>query len=222
MYKAFFKRLVDFVGSLLLLIILSPLIILFTIILAVANRGSAFFIQERPGKNEIIFKIIKFKTMNDKKDIYGKLLPDKERLTKVGRIVRKLSIDELPQLFNVIKGDMSFIGPRPLLVKYLPYYNDYERKRHLTQPGITGLAQVNGRNVILWEDRIKMDVSYAENVSLLLDVKIVLKTIQNVLNRKDIQVIPSEMGRVTLDVRRDPKNIGLYDNNGLPIKKNEQ
>lgn len=221
MYKSFFKRLIDFIGSLFLLIILSPIIIIFTIILTVANKGSAFFIQERPGKNEKIFKIIKFKTMNDKKDSNGKLLSDKDRLTKVGSIVRRLSIDELPQLLNVLKGDMSFIGPRPLLIKYLPYYNDFERKRHLVRPGITGLAQVNGRNLILWEDRINMDVQYAENLSLLMDIKVIGKTVKNVLSSKDIQVVPSEMGRVTLDVRRDPKNAGLYDNNGLPIKKTE-
>lgn len=218
MYK-YIKRLLDFIVSLILILLVLPIIVFFFVFLAIANGGSAFFIQRRPGKNEKIFKIIKFKTMTDKKDATGKLLPDADRITKIGSFVRKTSIDEIPQLFNVLKGDMSFIGPRPLLERYLPYYNDFERKRHLVRPGITGLSQVNGRNFIMWVDRIKLDVEYAENLSFSQDVKIVFQTINNVINRKDIQAVPSEMGRVTLDVRRDPKNKGLYDENGLPIKK---
>ena len=218
MYK-YIKRLLDFVTSFGLVLLLFPIILFFTIFLSIANKGSAFFIQRRPGKNEKIFKIIKFKTMNDKRDANGKLLSDKERITKIGSFVRKASIDELPQLFNVLKGDMSFIGPRPLLEKYLPYYTDFERKRHLVRPGITGLSQVNGRNFIMWVDRIKLDVEYSENLSFNMDLKLIFQTIKNVINRKDIQTVPSEMGRVTLDVRRDPKNKGLYDENGLPIKK---
>lgn len=221
MYKTFFKRTLDIVCSFILLIVLAPIILIFTILLVISNHGSPFFIQRRPGKDEKIFKIVKFKTMTDAKDQQGKPLPDKDRLTKIGSLVRKLSIDELPQLFNVFIGDMSFIGPRPLLEKYLPFYNKFERKRHQVRPGITGLAQVNGRNVILWEDRIKLDVQYAENLTLQTDLEIILKTIKNVLSKKDIAVVPSEMGRVTLDVRRDPKNIGLYDENGFPIIKNQ-
>ncbi|WP_084626010.1 sugar transferase [Flavobacterium soli] len=221
MYKYFFKNIIDFIGSFVLLLVVSPLLIVVTIALFFANNGKPFFIQERPGKNEKIFKIVKFKTMNDNKDIDGNLLSDKERLTKIGKFVRKTSLDELPQLFNIVKGDMSFLGPRPLLVKYLPYYNDFERKRHNVRPGITGLAQVNGRNLILWEDRIRLDVEYAENLTFLMDLKIIKKTIVNVLNSKDVAVVPSEMGRVTLDVRRDPKNKGIYDDNGIKIIKDD-
>jgi undecaprenyl phosphate N,N'-diacetylbacillosamine 1-phosphate transferase len=216
---SYIKRLLDFSSSLVLIIVLLPVILFFFVFLKLVNGGSAFFIQRRPGKNENIFKIIKFKTMTDEKDENGQLLPDKERITKIGSFVRKTSIDEIPQLFNILKGDMSFIGPRPLLEKYLPFYNEFERKRHLVRPGITGLSQVNGRNFIMWVDRIKLDVEYAANRTFLKDAQIVLQTIRNVINRKDIQEVPSEMGRVTLDVRRDPKNNGLYDENGLPIKK---
>jgi undecaprenyl phosphate N,N'-diacetylbacillosamine 1-phosphate transferase len=216
---SYIKRLLDFSTSLVLIIVLLPVILFFFVFLKLVNGGSAFFIQRRPGKNENIFKIIKFKTMTDEKDENGQLLPDKERITKIGSFVRKTSIDEIPQLFNILKGDMSFIGPRPLLEKYLPFYNEFERKRHLVRPGITGLSQVNGRNFIMWVDRIKLDVEYAANRTFLKDAQIVLQTIRNVINRKDIQEVPSEMGRVTLDVRRDPKNNGLYDENGLPIKK---
>lgn len=221
MYKYFFKNTIDFIGSFVLLLVVSPLLVIVTIALFFANNGKPFFIQARPGKNEKIFKIVKFKTMNDNKDIDGKLLSDKERLTKIGKFVRKTSLDELPQLFNIVKGDMSFLGPRPLLVKYLPYYNDFERKRHNVRPGITGLAQVNGRNLILWEDRIRLDVEYAENLTFLMDLKIIKKTIVNVLSSKDVAVVPSEMGRVTLDVRRDPKNKGIYDENGIKIIKDD-
>lgn len=204
--------------SFLLLILFSPIILIITILLLIANRGRPFFLQERPGKNEKIFRIVKFKTMNDKKDESGQLLSDKERITPIGQFIRRTSLDELPQLFNILSGDMSFIGPRPLFVKYLSFYNNFEKRRHNVKPGITGLSQINGRNIILWEDRIKLDIEYVDNLSFTMDVKILIKTIINVIKRKDILAIPSEMGRATLDVRRDPKNVGKYDNNGYLIK----
>ncbi|WP_286423244.1 sugar transferase [Acinetobacter indicus] len=185
-----FKRFLDFVASLVVLILLSPIFLAVTILLGIANKGSPFFFQQRPGKNEKIFKIIKFKTMNDAKDSDGNLLPDAERLTKVGNFIRKTSLDEIPQLINVIKGDMSLIGPRPLLVSYLDLYDEFEKQRHNVRPGITGWAQVNGRNAIDWETKFKLDVYYVENLSLWLDIKIALKTIRNVLISKDISIQP--------------------------------
>ena len=187
MYSNFFKRLIDFTLSLIGLIFISPIFIFIWIWLSIANKGAgAFFFQERPGKNEKIFKVIKFKTMNDRKDASGNLLPDAQRLTKVGKFVRSTSLDEIPQLLNVIKGDMSLIGPRPLLVQYLPLYNETQRRRHEVRPGITGWAQVNGRNAISWEQKFAYDVWYVDNVSLPLDVKILLKTIQKVFKREGI------------------------------------
>ena len=221
MYRTVFKSLIDKFASLLLLLILSPILFFVTILLFISNKGTPFFIQERPGKGEKIFRIVKFKTMNDKKGVTGELLPDKDRLTFVGKIVRKISLDELPQLYNILKGDMSFIGPRPLLVKYLPYYTNFERQRHNVKPGITGLSQINGRNLILWDDRVKLDVKYAESLSFMMDIKIVLSTILNILRLKDIMVVPADMGRVTLDIRRDPQNAGKYDNNGFLIENNQ-
>lgn len=164
-----------------------------TIWLHFANNGAgAFFFQERPGKDEKIFKVIKFKTMTDERDEDGNLLPDENRITKVGRFVRSTSIDELLQLINVLKGDMALIGPRPLLVKYLPYYTEREKLRHTVRPGISGWAQVNGRNNISWDKKLAYDVEYVENLSLMMDIKVILKTIQNVLSRKDVvlQAIP--------------------------------
>lgn len=190
LYKLFFKRSLDFVASLVVLILLSPIFLAVTILLSIANKGSPFFFQQRPGKNEKIFKIIKFKTMNDAKDSDGNLLPDAERLTKVGNFIRKTSLDEIPQLINVIKGDMSLIGPRPLLVSYLDLYDEFEKQRHNVRPGITGWAQVNGRNAIDWETKFKLDVYYVENLSFWLDIKIALKTIKNVLISKDISIQP--------------------------------
>lgn len=190
LYKLIFKRFLDFVASLVVLILLSPIFLAVTILLGIANKGSPFFFQQRPGKNEKIFKIIKFKTMNDAKDSDGNLLPDAERLTKVGNFIRKTSLDEIPQLINVIKGDMSLIGPRPLLVSYLDLYDEFEKQRHNVRPGITGWAQVNGRNAIDWETKFKLDVYYVENLSLWLDIKIALKTIKNVLISKDISIQP--------------------------------
>lgn len=189
MYKNFFKRLLDFFLSLIALICLSPLLIIVSACLHFANKGAGvFFFQERPGKNEKIFKVIKFKTMTDEKDANGKLLPDGKRLTKAGRFIRSTSIDELPQFINVLKGDMALIGPRPLYVRYLPYYNNVEKRRHEIRPGITGLAQVNGRTSISWNEKLKYDVEYVDKCSFLFDIKIFLRTIYNVLRRADVGV----------------------------------
>ena len=186
-YKRYFKRLFDFLLSLLGFIIISPVFILLWIWLTIANKGAgAFFFQERPGKDEKIFRVIKFKTMNDRKDASGNLLPDAQRLTKVGKFVRSTSLDEIPQLLNVIKGDMSLIGPRPLLVQYLPLYDETQRRRHEVRPGITGWAQVNGRNAISWQEKFEYDIWYVDHVSLSLDLKIMYKTIQKVFKRDGI------------------------------------
>ena len=195
MYKNFFKRLFDFTASLLGLVLISPIFVIVTIGLYFANQGKPFFFQARPGKDERIFKIIKFKTMNDKKDAQGNLLPDVDRLTPIGAFVRKTSLDEIPQLINVLKGDMSLIGPRPLLVQYLPLYNAEQKKRHDVRPGITGWAQVNGRNAISWEQKFAYDVWYVEHCSLLLDLKILLRTIQKVIVRDGI----SQEGHATME-----------------------
>ncbi|HAL64807.1 MAG: Undecaprenyl-phosphate galactose phosphotransferase [Bacteroidetes bacterium 38_7] len=187
LYRLFFKRLFDLVVALFGLIILSPLFLILWILLSIANTGAgAFFFQERPGKDEKIFKLIKFKTMNDKRDENGNLLPDNERLTTIGRWIRSFSLDEIPQLINVLKGDMSLIGPRPLLVQYLPLYNETQRRRHEVRPGITGWAQVNGRNVISWQQKFDYDVWYVDHVSLSLDFKILMRTIQKVFKREGI------------------------------------
>jgi lipopolysaccharide/colanic/teichoic acid biosynthesis glycosyltransferase len=192
MYRIFFKRFFDIIISFTALICLSPLLIIVTIWLHLANKGAgAFFLQERPGKNAKIFKIIKYKTMTDERDANGNLLPDAERLTKVGRFVRSTSIDELPQLINVLKGDMSLIGPRPLLPEYLPYYTTREQLRHSVRPGITGWAQVNGRNHLKWDDRLELDAYYVEHISFMMDCNIIFKTIKNVISRKNIEVIPT-------------------------------
>ena len=180
MYKSSFKRILDFFAALIGFVLLSPIFIAVMIGLFFANHGKPFFFQTRPGKNERLFKIIKFKTMTDKKDKNGSLLPDAERLTKIGSFIRKTSLDEIPQLINVLKGDMSLIGPRPLLVQYLPLYDANQKRRHLVRPGITGWAQVNGRNAISWKQKFEYDVWYVKNISLLLDIKIVLLTIKKV------------------------------------------
>lgn len=193
MYKYFFKRFFDFWISLISLICISPIFLVVTIWLHFANKGAgAFFTQERPGKGEKIFRVIKFKTMTDERDEEGNLLPDELRITKVGKFVRSTSIDELPQLINVLKGDMSFIGPRPLLVKYLPFYTEEERLRHTVRPGISGWAQVNGRNTIGWDKKLAYDVEYVKNLSLMMDMKVLFKTIHNVLAQTDVvlQAIP--------------------------------
>lgn len=187
MYKHFFKRLLDFLLALIGLLLISPLFLVLWIWLTIANKGAgAFFVQERPGKDEKIFKVIKFKTMTDEKDDKGNLLPDTKRLTKVGKFIRSTSLDEIPQLLNVIKGDMSLIGPRPLLIQYLPLYNDFQKRRHEVRPGITGWAQVNGRNAISWEEKFEHDVWYVDHISLPLDVRIIIKTIQKVFKREGI------------------------------------
>ncbi|MDO4993557.1 MAG: sugar transferase [Bacteroidales bacterium] len=187
MYKQYIKRVIDFSLSLLALILLGWFIIIVALLLYIANgRSSVFFVQERPGINARIFKLIKFKTMNDKVDDEGNLLPDKDRLTSVGRVIRSLSIDELPQLINVLKGDMSLIGPRPLLVKYLPLYTKEQMRRHEVRPGITGWAQVNGRNAITHTQKFKYDVWYVDHLTFGLDVKILFMTIKKVFKREGI------------------------------------
>ncbi len=187
MYKHFFKRFLDFWISLIALIVISPILLVVTIWLHFANKGAgAFFFQERPGKKAKIFKVIKFKTMTDERDAEGNLLPDEKRLTKVGKFVRSTSIDELPQLINVLKGDMALIGPRPLLVQYLPLYSPEQARRHEVRPGISGWAQCHGRNAISWTDKFKLDVWYVDHCTLWTDLKVVLITIKNVLMRKDI------------------------------------
>ena len=181
MYKNYFKRLFDFFAAFFGLLVLSPIFIVVMIGLYVANQGKPFFFQARPGKNERIFNIIKFKTMNDKKDAQGNLLPDADRLTPIGAFVRKTSLDEIPQLINVLKGDMSLIGPRPMLPEYLPLYSEKHKKRHNVKPGITGLAQVKGRNTMKFSERFDNDVYYVENLSVFLDIKILFSTVKSVL-----------------------------------------
>lgn len=195
MYNSFFKRFIDFLLALIGLILLSPVFLAVTIGLAFANSGKPFFFQRRPGKDEKIFSIVKFKTMNDKKDALGNLLPDAERLTRIGTFVRKTSLDEIPQLINVLKGDMSLIGPRPLLVQYLPFYNETQKRRHEVRPGITGWAQVNGRNAISWTQKFEYDVWYVDNRSLILDLKILFLTVKKVFIREGI----SQEGQATIE-----------------------
>lgn len=186
MYNSFFKRFLDFLIAFIGFVVLLPVIILVTILLAIFNNGIPFFLQDRPGKNEQVFKVIKFKTMNDKKDKSGNLLSDAERLTIIGKFVRKTSLDELPQLINVIKGDMSLVGPRPLLVEYLPLYDKEQKKRHKVRPGITGWAQVNGRNTLSWKQKFEYDIWYIDNISFLLDFRIILLTIKKVFKSEGI------------------------------------
>lgn len=185
-YEKFLKPVIDVITALIALVLLSPVLLGVALILVLVNGGSPFFIQIRPGRNGRLFKIIKFKTMNDKRDEYGRLLPDYRRLTFFGRLVRKTSLDELPQLINVLKGDMSLVGPRPLLPEYLALYSPEQQKRHNVKPGITGWAQVNGRNAISWEEKFAYDVEYVENISLALDARILLMTIAKVLKRQDV------------------------------------
>lgn len=186
MYKLFFKSALDYFLAFIIVLVIFPIVILIALGLTFYNRSSPFFTQNRPGKNGIIFKLIKFKTMKELYDETGKELPDKDRVTPVGALIRKLSLDELPQLFNVLKGDMSLIGPRPLLVKYLPLYNETQKRRHEVKPGITGWAQVNGRNAIDWNTKFQLDVWYVDHVSFLLDFKILYLTFMKVIKRKDI------------------------------------
>jgi lipopolysaccharide/colanic/teichoic acid biosynthesis glycosyltransferase len=193
MYKNFFKRVFDFIISLIAIICISPILIVVTIWLHFANKGAgAFFFQKRPGKDGKIFKVIKFKTMTDERNAEGNLLPDADRLTKVGKFVRSTSIDELPQLFNVLKGDMALIGPRPLLVQYLPLYTPEQARRHEVRPGISGWAQCHGRNAISWTEKFKLDVWYVDHVSLMTDLKVIFITIKKVLFKEDINQVGGE------------------------------
>ena len=186
MYKVYFKPLLDCVVSLLGIVVLSPIFLVILICLFISNNGKVFFVQNRPGKNEKIFKIIKFRTMNNKKDAHGNLLPDAERLTYLGKIVRKTSLDEIPQLINVLNGDMSLIGPRPLLPEYLSLYNERQKKRHTVKPGITGWAQINGRNAVEWNKKFEFDVWYIENLSFILDLQILFLTLKKVVKLEGI------------------------------------
>lgn len=196
MYQYFFKRIIDFCISFLALICLSPLLLVVTVWLHFANKGAgAFFIQKRPGKDGKVFEIVKFKTMTDEQDAMGNLLPDERRLTKVGRFVRSTSIDELPQLWNVLKGDMSLIGPRPLLPEYLPLYSKEQARRHEVRPGISGWAQCHGRNAISWTEKFKLDVWYVDHCTLWTDIKVIWITIMKVLKRADI----NEAGQATME-----------------------
>lgn len=206
MYKNFFKRAIDFTFALIALLLIGWLLGLIALWLHFANKGAgAFFFQERPGKDEKIFKVIKFKSMTDERDADGNLLPDAQRLTKVGRFVRATSIDELPQIINVLKGDMALIGPRPLLVEYLPYYKERERLRHTVRPGITGYTQTHGRNNLSWDERLEMDAFYVEHMSFGMDLSVFFRTIYNVLARKDVQVITGDQKTSKLSQQRQPQ-----------------
>ncbi len=186
MYSKYIKRPMDFCLSLFALLFLSPIIIIFTLVTAIVMRGNPFFCQERPGKNEKIFKLIKFRTMTCQKDENGELLPDEDRLTDYGRFLRSTSLDELPELINILKGDMSIVGPRPLLVSYLPLYNEHQARRHEIRPGLTGYAQAYGRNSVTWEEKFDKDVMYVDNITFMLDIKIIFRTVLTVLKREGI------------------------------------
>ena len=209
MYKHYFKRVFAFWIALIVLICISPILLVVTVWLHFANKGAgAFFFQERPGKDEKIFKVIKFKSMTDERDKDGNLLPDKDRITAVGKFVRKTSLDELPQLINVLKGDMALIGPRPLLPEYLPYYTEKERLRHTVRPGISGWAQVHGRNNLSWDDKLALDVYYVEHLNLWMDIRVIFTTIKNVLGGKDVNVVPSAVNGVgKLNVERADRKL---------------
>lgn len=186
MYAKYFKRVIDFTLSLIALIVLSPILLILVIVTAIAMKGNPFFTQLRPGKDEKIFKLIKFRTMTNERDENGDLLPDDVRLNKFGKFLRSTSLDELPELINILKGDMSIVGPRPLLVKYLPRYNDEQRRRHSVRPGLTGNAQANGRNALSWEEKFKLDIEYVDNISFAFDIKIIFDTVKSVLKRDGI------------------------------------
>ena len=205
MYKNCFKRVFDFILSLTALIILSPIFLILIIIGTVQMQGNPFFTQERPGRDEKIFKLIKFRSMSNRKDKEGNLLPDEERITNYGEFIRKTSLDELPELFNILKGDMAIVGPRPLLVKYLPYYTEEERLRHSVRPGLTGLAQINGRNNLDWDPRLALDVQYVKNLSLVNDIRILIATVFKVFRREDVATI-GNFKVLDLDEPRKNKN----------------
>ena len=209
MYQHCFKRIIDFSIALVALLVIWPFLLIVAIWLHFANKGAgAFFLQERPGLHGKIFKIIKYKTMSDERDADGNLLPDSVRLTKVGKFVRSTSIDELPQLINVLKGDMALIGPRPLLPEYLPYYTERERLRHTVRPGISGWAQVNGRNNVTWDQKLELDAYYVEHLSFLMDLRVLLTTVKNVLGGKDVNVVPSAVkGAGKLNVERSDRKL---------------
>ena len=190
MYQSFFKKLIDIIIALVTLILLSPVLVIITLLLIYVNKGKAFFFQRRPGKDQQPIYIAKFKSMTDETDKNDKLLPDNQRLTKIGAFLRKFSLDELPQLLNVLKGDMSLVGPRPLLYKYVPLYSEEQKKRHLVKPGITGWAQVNGRNAISWTEKFRLDIYYQQNISFALDIKILLLTVLKVLKREGVNQSP--------------------------------
>lgn len=205
-YEKYIKRLIDIVCSLAALIVLSPILLILTIVGAIKMKGNPFFTQKRPGKDEKIFKLIKFRSMTCEKDKDGNLLPDDVRLTRYGRMLRSTSLDELPELYNILKGDMSLIGPRPLLVEYLPYYTEEEKQRHDIRPGLTGWAQINGRNVTVWDERLRQDVYYVNNCNFLFDCKILLMTVLKVVKRSDIIVGAQHgAGHGRLDVVRASK-----------------
>lgn len=207
LYEKYIKRLLDILLSGLALIILSPLLLVTAILVRIKLGSPVIFCQERPGKNEKFFRLHKFRSMSDARDANGELLPDEERLTRFGRILRSLSIDELPELWDIFIGNMSIVGPRPLLVEYLPLYNEKQRRRHEVRPGLTGLAQVNGRNLTTWEKRFEYDVEYVDNLSFLLDVKIVLMTVRCVLSRKGI----SAEGSATMEAFKGTAKVALHE-----------
>lgn len=202
MYRHFLKRLFDVILSLILLLLLSPFLLLISIIILIKMGSPVFFIQKRPGLNNKIFSLIKFRSMKDKKDSDGRLASDSERMTGLGAILRKSSIDELPELFNILKGDMSFVGPRPLLIEYLPYYTEEEKIRHTVRPGLTGLAQVTGRHTLNWDERLKLDQQYVRDCSLSLDIKILFQTAVNVIRMKDVEAVPAKMSEKFSELRK--------------------
>ena len=209
MYAKYLKRPLDFFCALLAILCLSPLLILLTVVGAFKMRGNPFFTQPRPGKDEKIFKLIKFRTMTNEKDANGNLLSDDKRLNAYGKFLRSTSLDELPELFNILKGDMAVIGPRPLLVEYLPYYTEKERHRHDVRPGLSGWAQINGRNSVNWDRRFELDVEYVENISLLMDVKIILKTLKKVFVRENIAEDTNKVEGNFAEIRRNQIQKGL-------------
>ncbi|WP_318344719.1 sugar transferase [Flagellimonas baculiformis] len=212
-YKNGLKRSLDFLTSLFGILLLSPFFIVITIVLWIDFKGNPFFKQDRPGKDEKIFTILKFKTMNDKKDKTGNLLPDNQRITKMGRLIRKTSLDEIPQLFNILKGDMSLVGPRPLRTFYLPYYNEVEKLRHTVRPGITGLAQISGRNYLTWEERFGLDVEYVRNVSLRMDFKILVETFKKAVTGKDVAEDPDAFIEHFDSYRKKQMSEGVFSSN---------
>lgn len=206
MYKNYIKRFLDFTLSLLALILLSPVMLIIAILVRIKLGTPVIFKQQRPGKNEKIFTLYKFRTMTDKKDENGNLLPDSERLTKFGKLLRSTSLDELPELVNIIKGDMAIVGPRPLLVEYLPYYTEDEKHRHDVRPGLTGFAQINGRNSISWEQKLALDIEYVSNITFLNDIIIILNTVKKTIKREDIRM-GNELKFGKLNVEREREKI---------------